>query len=828
MFGFRKLRKVLVITAITIGALLITAGILSYVYQDKIISLVVAELNKKLSTPVSVEKISFSFWSKFPDVALRFQNIEVQESIIPAEKPLLKAKDVYLTFNLFSFFGGNYNVNDLYIEEGTAFIRLNKKGEKNYEIIKKSEGASPTEVKFELENIIIKSVDIVYADEFRDQEYKGKAKNIKAKLSVKGPDIGIFLDGGLYVSGIRIEDDVYFAKKDLSIKGDLNYNQSTDKLLIAPSSLLVNNSKFKVEGFYFNNSSSLIDLKINGEDTNIQTILSLLPSDISGKFTEYKSEGAVYFNAVVTGAVKKTTNPGFSVDFGCSNTSFYHPDLKQRVEKASFSGSFNNGRLRNFTTSVLRLSKVSGMFDGRSFKGNLILEDFNSPYLEFDLDANIDIHSLLQFYPMSNVKSAQGLLDVSLNFKGQVNSLKKYSASREINASGEVTLQDLKFKLDQRNIDFNSFNGNFIFSKNDLAINDFSGKVGKSDFLLNGLFRNVISYLLIPGQPLGIDARLKADYLDFDELLLDDKAGSTEGGYHFQVSPDLVLKLDCDVKQARFRRFNGKNIIGKLDLKGQQAVFNDISLNVAGGTAKFDGTLDARKADFLQLETTSNYQNIHIDSIFYVFEDFGQNFISYKNLKGQAFADIKSYVVLNSKLEPDYNKLTAYMSGRIRNGELVNFEPMQKLSRFVDEEALANLKFSELKNEIQIYNRTVFIPEMDIGSNVSNISLHGTHTFDQLIDYRLRVPLRNFRKRDSDESFGAIEEDNTGKTTLHLIIKGTADNYRITYDRESVKQKIKKDMQKEKQEFLNIFKKEDSVNEPEKEKRLNEEEYFDF
>lgn len=828
MFDFKKLKKILIIASASVVSLLIVIAVLSYVYQDKIIRMVVSELNEKLSTPVKVEKISFSIWSKFPDVAIRFQNIEVQESITPQEKPLLKAKDVFLTFNLFSFISGDYKVKDLYIEEGAAFIRINEKGEKNYDVIKREEGASTGEVKFDLENILITSVDIIYVDQLRNQEYVGKTKKTKAKLSVNGPDIGIFLDGSIYVSGIRVEDQMYFAKKDLVVKGDLNYNQSTDKLLINPSAILVNNSKFKVEGFFFNNLSSLIDLKIKGEETDIQTILSLLPADVSGKFTEYKSEGAVYFNASVTGAIKKTTNPGFSIDFGCSNTSFYHPDLKQRVEKATFSGSFDNGRLRNFTTSVLKLSNVSGIFDGKPFKGNLILEDFNSPYLEFDLDANIDIHSLLQFYPIENLKAAKGLLEASIVFKGQVNSLKKYSSSSQVRASGEVSLKDFSFKLKEKELDFNSFNGNFIFSKNDLAINDFSGKVGNSDFLLNGLFRNVISYVLIPGQPLGIDARLQAAYLDFDELLQDDKAVDNETGYHFKVAPDLVLKLDCDVKKARFRRFNGKNIRGRLNLKDQQASFNDISLNVAGGTAQFDGTLDARKEDYLQLETTSRYQNIHIDTVFYVFEDFNQSFISYKNLKGQVFADIKNYVVLNSNLEPDYKKLTAYISGIIKNGELINFEPMQKLSRFVDEEALANLKFSELKNVIQIYNRTVFIPEMDIGSNVSNIALHGTHTFDQVIDYRLRVPLKNYRKRDSDESYGAIEEDNSGKTTLHLIIKGTADNYKISYDRESVKQKLKTDLRKEKQEFLNIFKKEVPEKEKEKEKELNEEEYFDF
>jgi hypothetical protein len=825
LVDFKKLKKIAVIILISFATLLAAIGVLTYVYQDKIISIVVSELNKKLKTPVKVERIDFSLWSKFPDVAIRFRNIEIEESIKPQLKPLLKAKDVYLTFNLFNFLSGNYKVNDLYIESGEAFLRRNKKGEINYDIVKKEEAASSGEVQFDLDQIQIRNIGFVYWDENRSQRYTASTKKSRAKLKVNGPEIGISINGDLDISGIEIGDDTFFAKKNTTVDGELSYNQNTDKLLIFPSRVLINNSKFKVEGSFFNNSSNLIDLKIDGEDTDLQTILSLLPTSISGKFAEYKSEGAVYFNAKVSGAIKKNVNPDFRVSFGCNNTSFYHPDLKQRIESASFTGSYNNGRLRNFSTSSLRLSNVAGIFDDKPFKGNLLVENFNNSYLAFDLDASIDINSLLRFYPIEQIQSAKGLLDVSLDFKGYLSSLKKYSTSQQITASGDVTLKDVSFKLKQREMGFDSFNGNFIFSKNDLAINDFSGKVGNSDFLLDGLFRNVISYVLIPGQPLGIDAKLQSSFLDFDELLQDDKAQGNEA-YRFKVAPDLVLRLDCDVKKARFRRFLGQHIRGKLNLKEKKAIFNDISLDVAGGKAEFDGSMDASRPEFIQLETTSRYENIHVDSIFYIFEDFNQTFISYKNLKGQIFADVKNYTVLNSRLEPDYNRLTAYCSGSIKNGELIKFEPMQKLSRFVDDEALANLKFSELKNIIRIDNRTVHIPDMEIGSNVSNISVHGIHTFDQVIDYHLRVPLINFRKKDKDEAFGAIQEDGTGRATLFITIKGTADNYKISYDRESVKQKLKQDVKKEKEEFLNIFKKEEPKKEEEKE--LEEEEYFDF
>ena len=51
---------------------------------------------------------------------------------------------------------------------------------------------------------------------------------------------------------------------------------------------------------------------------------------------------------------------------------------------------------------------------------------------------------------------------------------------------------------------------------------------------------------------------------------------------------------------------------------------------------------------------------------------------------------------------------------------------------------------------------------MDIRSNVTTLQLSGTHSFDQHIDYRVVAPLRNKKKVDPDEAFGAIEDDLQG------------------------------------------------------------------
>ena len=131
---------------------------------------------------------------------------------------------------------------------------------------------------------------------------------------------------------------------------------------------------------------------------------------------------------------------------------------------------------------------------------------------------------------------------------------------------------------------------------------------------------------------------------------------------------------------------------------------------------------------------------------------------------------------------------------------------MQRLSKYLDERKLEHLRFSELRNEVVIKDRTIFLPQMEVGSNVTDIRISGTHTFDQKISYNVVAPLKSKPKYDTDRAFGAIREDTQGRSMLYLKILGTTSDYEVLYDQEKVKEKIANDIKKEATELKDIFK----------------------
>jgi hypothetical protein len=109
------------------------------------------------------------------------------------------------------------------------------------------------------------------------------------------------------------------------------------------------------------------------------------------------------------------------------------------------------------------------------------------------------------------------------------------------------------------------------------------------------------------------------------------------------------------------------------------AVSRNISLKVMGGDLTLNGIVDAKNTKAIDVISTFNLKGIHVDSVFYVFENFHQNFIEAKHLKGQTDADVSLEMTLNQKLNLIPETLIADISTTIKNGELNNFDPLQSL-----------------------------------------------------------------------------------------------------------------------------------------------------
>jgi uncharacterized protein YhdP len=557
--------------------------------------------------------------------------------------------------------------------------------------------------------------------------------------------------------------------------------------------------------------------------------LSFLPESIRKNFDKYQSKGDVYFNSKLKGEISSKRSPSISIEFGFNNITVFHPEYKSRIEKASLRGSFASSEVMDGAAGVLVLKDIDGTLNSEPFAANLVIRNFTNPDVICDFKGRVDAGALLGFYPIENISNVSGALLANVSFNGRVELLKKRATAQKVHTQGTVDLQNIALTYGPDKIPLQNLQGNLQFSNNDLALSNVSGKLGNSDFTFNGFFKNIITFLLFENQPIGIETDLKSKYLDVDQLFaigFGNHATGKEQRYEFSISHNINLNFNCDVRELRYKRFHANNLKGDLLVKNEMAVSRNITFEAMGGDMTFSGIVDAKNKKAIDVVSTFRLNGIHIDSIFYVFENFKQDFIEDKHLKGQTTADVNLEMVLNPNLKLFQETLIGDISATIKNGELNNFEPMKKLNRYLNDEGLSKLRFSDLKNDIHIENKTIYIPQMEVRTNVTSLRLSGTHTFDQRIDYHVVAPLRNNKHVNLTEAKEALEEDGSGQTKLFLKITGTTEDYRVSYDTEAVKKKIAGDLKNEVQELREAFK--NKGTKKKKEVELEEDEYFDW
>lgn len=771
---------------------LLLSGLLAAVNlgEKHIISLFVQEANQYLATPVQVGRIELSLLDQFPRVSITLHNVTIRGTLPADTAALARLHTLYCAFDTWDVLSGDYRIRALTLREGQVLVRRNAQGEGNYNVFRTDTTQDADRpLVFDLEKISLQQVGVVYKDEGLHQRYRLQAHDVQATLAVAEPLIQIAATGTTRVEAIELGTDAYLRDKELTLQTQLTVNRETRLVTLAPSALRIGLAEYQVAGTVAYAAATQLNLTVQGKNTNAQSVVALLPARLVRRLGVYRSQGEVYFNGAVRGELSGRANPQLTLAFGCRNASFFHPEYKQRVEQVFLTGTFSNGARRNAQTSVLSLQDVRGTLQGRPFSCSLHYANFTDPTMRMRLLADIDIGQALRFFPVAAVRAGSGQASLQLQFQGNLRAFKAQSG-RAGQAAGQLLLRNVSLRLRDYPQPISRLTGQLQLRGNTVALVGCSAMWGQSDFQVNGTLRNFLGWALRPGQALLVDATVASQQLNLNELLAASSqpptgplaATAAPAKYAALAVPaSLALNIRASAQNVLFRRLHAQNLRGTVRLQNKVFSSPGLSIEALGGRASVRGAVDARRPDLIKASTVAACSRVPLDKLFYVFEDFGQHFITHRHLRGLLTASGESDMYFNQRLEPITDRLEAEIKATVHNGELLNFEPVQKLSMVASREQLRHLRFAELTNNFYIQSRTVYLPEMEIRSNVRTASLirvTGTHTFDQQMDYHVSIPvLPGLLRR---VSIGG--ETNTGPAIL-LVVQGDEDNFRVSFDR---------------------------------------------
>lgn len=818
---------------ITLASVIGLASALLYYYRDDIIYMASMQINKHLNTKVDIsKKIDVSIFEKFPELSIGFHDVKCYEPNSIKPTVFASLKDVLITFDLLDIWDGNYQIDKLYLNKGYIYLRTDFDGSHNYMIFKKDTTAKESSTDFSISYIQLNEIEFMYTFRPSNHLYQANIKQTDASLSVAKDLISIRLASDMQTDEILINENSFMHNKDVKLTSSITYNTASEVLSINPSTIKINAADYSIKGFY-DIKKSYVDLSFNAAKNDVSTFTSILPRSVTSSVQEYQSTGNIHFNGSIKGTTNEEQSPAILINFGFDHASFFHPTYKQQIKNAFLTGTFSNGAQHDLTTTSVKLSEVKMEIDGKTIEGYFHLNDFSDPFIDTHLKGSLVLNNILKIIPNHIFENASGEIDFDVEFKGKTNDLKTKQGYEHIQTTGDLTFHNVKTKITSYPHAIGIDEANCIFTKNDISIDNMHLRVGKNEVILTGIFRNLIGKLLLPNQSVYVQADLEMGNIFLEDILLKDTRSNKSSNQDFIMPALKDYKFDLTLKAAsmNYQKLHANNISSKIDWSYPYLNFTNTNLAFCNGICTGKTSLKILSEKVVEINTDSKIQSMDIDSLFYVFDNFSQDFITHKNLKGKISTDISLILQLDNHLDILPSSIICDADVSIQNGELNNFETMKRIARFLEANDLNNIKFSEIKNHFLIYNEAIQIPDMTIVSTAGKISFSGTHSFDGKIEYHVAYPIANLKKDkiDSDAAFGALRQDPKGETKLFLIVQGTTSDFKISYDKKKAGEKIKADLQKEKNELKNLFKKKETDEEQiRKTQQEQEQEYFDF
>jgi len=841
----KTVKKVLLWLVGIMAVLLVTPISLALIYEKEIKEQVVNELNKHLKVKVYItpDDIDFTILKTFPKAAIWFKNVTIMGSLpdIPNDT-LLKAESIYLLFNTKDIWNKKYVINQIKIKNATLKIRVNELGEVNYEAWKADESIANKEnsTAFKLNKIELSNFDFTYKNYQSKLKFVSSFKEVTFSGNFADAAYELSLNAKGFISSVKSNKRTYIKDKNVTI--DLSATVNNNTYNISKAEVGLNKLFFSVNG-NLTNSDTVMPCKIlcKGKNIDIQSVLSLLPESFHSKIKDYESEGVFYAEANIEGNLLDYNNLNITSSFGITDASVTYTPLKTRLNSVNFTGSFTKEK---YKSELLVMKNISAKQNQNYVTGNLTFKNFAAPHLSFDAKGKYNLEDLFSLVPMDTVASAKGNIDFDLNAELNLNELssKKNDAG---SLTGKVRLSEVEVALKNgKTIQVPEglvrVENENIYTENLKIIHQ------TSSLQISGNATNLLNYLFKENQNLYIDADITSPVINVNDFLYKTVEGNTEkvseGNKKIvAINKNISATIKLNIDKIDFNSFTAKNFVGVLELKNRKILAKNFSFEAFDGDITLNGIADASDTNFVKLNCATNLIDVDIHKMFSQLNNFGQTVVIDKNLQGKATAQIDFSGTWNDHLACDLSSILVGADITINKGELIDFASLESLSKYIELKELKRIKFSELKTHVDIKNQLISFSKTEVSNSALNLDIWGTHSFNNVIDYHIKLLLSEYlakrpgKSKQLDEELIENESDPESKRCVFIHMTGTVDKPIIKYDRKAMKQKIRQDLKDEKKslkqllhEEFGLFKKDTTLNKKENSKKQDQNFKVDF
>ncbi|MFM9983896.1 MAG: AsmA-like C-terminal region-containing protein [Flavobacteriales bacterium] len=811
--------RIIKISLISLASLLVVLVVATFIvlkyYEDDVVNYALDEARSKLKTKSSFGPADLAFWETFPNASIRFTDVYIEETF-DTKDTLIFAKEVFVEFNLFDLFRGKYDLEALDIRDAQSSLKVNAKGQDNWHFWI-SDTTDTSDFNIAMEKINLTNVGVSYDDRSSDFIVQLAQINSEMEGSFSGKKMALVTELKCIASNLKSKDESYALNQEIAIKAGIEADTEKNEYKISEGNLSWGEMPFSLAGILNFSEKSFVDISVSGNSIDLEGLQSALPASFRGVMDDYNPEGKMDLVLKMKGNTCGKEVPEIDAHFKIEDG-----EIEEKTENVSIDHVVCEMHyVRNTKTDQLTIRSMSAKLNDGSISLSGNIKNLDVPILSIQAQLSGEMSDLRDFFRWDTLEVCEGHLNATCEIKGKLTYDKETSKLNwdKIQSSGEAELTNGLLRLKNSNREFRELAVKVQFKDMNAHVQNLSGVVNGSDFKIDGSIQNLIPFLANDEARLTMNANLRSSTIDFTNLIETSSSTSSNEEYQFVLPHRIDFRMNCEVGKFVFRKFEATSVEGVAELKNKRFVVDPVAFNTADGSFNAQLAFEQTTDQMYRMNCLANLKDINIQKLFTEFENFDQDFIQDRHLSGIANATVQFRTSLTTSLDIVQDKIESLVDLTIDNGQLNDLESLQGIAAyirdnkwaapFVDEDRFAekmkNIRFSKLENVIEIKDRTIVIPQMDIKSTAMDLSAKGIHGFDNKIEYTIGFSLREILVRKQTE--WEEQDDGLGKR-LFVTMTGTTDVPVFKIDKDAAKENRQEELAVEKQNVKALLKEE--------------------
>jgi hypothetical protein len=847
---FKRIFIGLMLTIVLVLAILAGGA---YIYRDKIAALVLAKINEQVTEPVVIKGgVRFSLIKNFPFASITLTDVSVKNKFKGPEY-LLNVHELSCLFNIRELINSNIQISRIHINDGEVNICMDARGTGNFDIFKPStDTATSTKPKaslnLKLSKAVVKNVHFTYLTENREEDIRLKIEKLTLGGDFNSDSFDLETSEKMIIEQLRLNGDNYLSEKAFKSDITINVDQKRNKYTLNKANIEIAGNNFDVTGHVVSSrKNTFVNIVASAKSKDIAKLIALVPVKYKSTLEGAEGSGAFVVGAKVYGNIRRGVNPDITVSAKLDKGEITIPRIRKPLKNVALDAYYHRDAVGN---DELLVKKFHSEFDGQPQNFDLRLDHLSNPDFVFNADGVADLHDLRSFLSDTAIlQSADGLVTFQkFHIEGSKDGITD-PHNPKFKASGNFSLKDVNIKAG--GLMYGGINGSLDYNGQDIDIKGFTMNLVNTDIEFDGKVTSILAYALsrnrsagVPDVPLGIDGSLRIKNFDIGKLIAAYTPPTT--GAIKAAKPAAPMAASAPMDPRDFFNIKGHLDISIDKFQYKKMVFGKIQADLGFSPHRLDiyrlstHTMEGDVTDTGYVAFTADRRmifalglaidKVDLPTVLKECDNFGQTALTDRNLKGKLTAYLDLYTVWNNYTDIDLNKLVGNLSCTVLHGELNNFAPIRSAAAFIKIDELNHIVFSDLSNQVTIRDRVITIPMMEVQSSAINLMMAGTHTFDNVMDYQIKVNLRKllaakFGRKENDDAY--IEDNPYEGVNLYLTITGDMDHPKIKYDKKAVKGKLKSDLAAQKEELKDLFGKDKHKKTKGAEEVKREEKYYD-